>query len=67
MLTAARRAGQACAVCEGTDDVTKHVGWLDGVSIKVHTYHLENYRYGERIPPERTGAQVQGRQLAVRP
>jgi hypothetical protein len=50
-LTAAQRTGQACLVCQGTEDLNKHVGWVDGVIVKVHTWHLENYRLGEILPP----------------
>ena len=52
-LTDAQRAGQACLACGGTDDVTRHVGWVDGVSVKVHTYHLEQFRLGEVLRPGR--------------
>ena len=52
-LTDAQRAGRACLVCGDTDDVTRHVGWVDGVSIQVHRYHLEHYRLGEMLRPGR--------------
>ncbi len=48
-LTEAQKAGLACLVCRGTDDVTKHVGWIGDVSVKVHTYHLINYQHGETL------------------
>jgi hypothetical protein len=50
-LNDAQRAGQACVVFQGTENLTRHVGWVDGVSIRVHSYHLENYRLGETLPP----------------
>ena len=52
-LTTAQRGGRACLACGETDDVTRHVGWVDGVSVKVHTYHLEHYRLGQRLRPGR--------------
>ena len=45
--------GEACLACGGTDDVTRHVGWVDGVSVRVHTYHLEQFRLGETLQPGR--------------
>jgi hypothetical protein len=50
-LNQTQRAGRACVVCQGTEDLSRHVGWVDGVSIRVHSYHLENYRLGETLPP----------------
>jgi hypothetical protein len=52
-LSEAQRTGRACLVCQGTDDVSRHVGWVDGVSVRVHTYHLEQYQHGETLRPGR--------------
>jgi hypothetical protein len=50
LLNDAQRNGKACVVCQGTDNLDKHVGWIDGISIRVHSHHLENYRHGETLP-----------------
>lgn len=50
VLNDAQRAGQACVVCQGTEDLGQEVGWVDGVSVKVHSWHLENYRLGQTLP-----------------
>jgi hypothetical protein len=50
-LNDAQRAGRACVVCQGTEGLNHEVGWVDGVSIRVHSWHHENYRLGETLPP----------------
>ena len=50
-LTEAQRTGQACLVCQGSDDLNRGVGWVDDIRVKVHSWHLENYRLGETLPP----------------
>jgi len=55
-LSTAQRTGQACVVCQGTEDLNQHIGWVDGVSVKVHSWHLENYRLGETLPPPTTAS-----------
>jgi hypothetical protein len=50
-LTEAQRTGQACLVCQGTDDLTTDVGWVGDVQVKVHSYHLGQYQLGKTIPP----------------
>ena len=49
-LTEAQKAGLACLVCQGTDNLTKEVGWVNDIRVRVHTYHLGNYQLGETIP-----------------
>ena len=51
-LTAAQKRGEACLVCQGTEELNKGVGWVDGVRVKVHTWHLGEYQLGETVPPE---------------
>jgi len=53
-LTDAQKRGEACLVCQGTEDLNKGVGWVDGVRVKVHTWHLGDYQLGETIPPKQT-------------
>jgi hypothetical protein len=45
-LTGDQKAGQACIVCGGTGDVTEHIGYVDGTSVKVHIYCAAQWRYG---------------------
>jgi hypothetical protein len=45
-LTEDQKAGQACIVCGGTGDVTEHIGYVDGTSVKVHVYCAAQWRYG---------------------
>jgi hypothetical protein len=46
-LSEAQIAGLACLECGGTDDLTVAVGWINGEhEVKVHSYHLEEWRYG---------------------
>ena len=51
-LTEAQRTGQACLVCQGTDNLNKGVGWVDGIRVKVHSWHLGEYQLRETIPPK---------------
>ena len=51
-LTQAQRTGQACLVCQGSDDLNRGVGWVDNVRVKVHSWHVEEYRLGETISPD---------------
>ena len=48
-LTDAQRRGIACLVCGGVDEVNTHVGYVDDVSVKVHSYHVEKWRMGETV------------------
>ena len=45
-LSEAQRAGQACLVCGGSENLTAGVGYVDGVRVKVHSYHVEQWRSG---------------------
>jgi len=45
-LSVAQKAGDACIVCAGTGDVTEHIGYVDGVSVKVHMHCAAQWRYG---------------------
>jgi hypothetical protein len=37
-------------VCSGTDDLNTDVGWVDGRSVRVHSYHLGHCQLGETLP-----------------
>ena len=50
-LTQAQKTGQACLVCQGRDNLSREVGWVNGVRVRVHSYHLINYQLGETLPP----------------
>jgi len=50
-LTEAQKAGEACLVCQGTEGITKSVGWVGENRVRVHPYHLINYQHNETIPP----------------
>ena len=54
-LSEAQRTGQACLVCSGTEDLNTRVGWVEGVEVRVHSYHLGHYQLGETIPPPTDG------------
>jgi hypothetical protein len=46
-LSSAQIAGLACLACGGSDDLGVAVGWIDGQhQVKVHSYHLEQWRSG---------------------
>ena len=45
-LTEGQKTGQACIVCAGTGDVTEHIGYVDGASVKVHMRCAAQWRYG---------------------
>ena len=45
-LTADQKSGRACIVCAGTGDVTEHIGYVDGTSVKVHMRCAAQWRYG---------------------
>jgi hypothetical protein len=45
-LTEAQKSGRACIVCAGTGDVTEHIGYVDGTSVKVHMRCAAQWRYG---------------------
>jgi hypothetical protein len=51
VLNDAQRAGRECLVCRGTENLNEPVGWVDGVNVRVHSWHLEHYRMGETLPP----------------
>ena len=46
-LTDDHREGRACLYCGGTEDVTASAGYVDGIQVKVHSYHQEPWRMGE--------------------
>jgi hypothetical protein len=45
-LTEAQKTGHACIVCAGVGDVTEHIGYIDGTSVKVHMRCAAQWRYG---------------------
>jgi hypothetical protein len=45
-LSAAQKAGDACIVCGAEGDVTEHIGYVDGRSVKVHMRCAAQWRYG---------------------
>jgi hypothetical protein len=45
-LTEAQRTGHACIVCGGAEDATEHIGYVEGVSVKVHMHCAAQWRYG---------------------
>jgi hypothetical protein len=45
-------AGEACLVCQGTDNLNKGIGWVSDIRVKVHSWHLEEYQLRETIPPK---------------
>ena len=54
-LTSEQRAGRACLVCGGTQDINTEVGWVDGNPVRVHSWHLGHYQLGETIQPKNAG------------
>jgi hypothetical protein len=46
-LSEAQKAGQACIICAGAENVTEHIGYVDGTSVKVHSHCAAQWRYGK--------------------
>jgi hypothetical protein len=53
-LSGEQRAGRACLVCGGTQDINTEVGWVDDNPVRVHSFHLGHYQLGETAPPPRS-------------
>jgi hypothetical protein len=60
-LNGEQRAGRACLVCGGTQDINTEVGWVDDNPVRVHSFRLGHYQLGETLPSNETASCIDHR------
>jgi len=51
-LSEAQKTGQACIVC-GFPGAPEHLGYVNGISVKIHTQCAGRWRHGDGPPHHR--------------